>query len=990
MANKKATTKATSAKKPATKAKATKAKASTPEVTAVVSSGPAESAFAKRMREIGYDPDKHFVFHEPAPGQVPPQVDKVPCFREDKHGNICITLYDINRHAYTVDPRDLRGGKKSKSAHTHRNEIIYRKRHTDIPALAELLGKPVDKIGKYANAYGDKIMVDGLSVYGYVPLNLIEAYHKKQKIDHLIITEGEFKAFVGAEQGLYVYAIPGIKVWRTKKKKTGTDEFDMEQDKIFWDLDQIIQTCKPDTITLLHDKDCRIVEWKEGVDLAKRARDFYRSVEIFMQLCTKYDADLYFAHIREDCKHKGLDDLLIGESNISKIRQELTHEGMDRQYIHRMAITTKNVIWKYFFISDAEGMYEHNAHRIDDRPFVWNYKKYAWSNEENKLEELMDADFAQYFYLGNHVYKKGPMPRGDRYEYTTTKLNADRLLADFNMSTKRVIQCKKAIPKYDGEVNLPSHLDYQEQRTITDAEGNKMMWRNAYNRLSWNPTPGTHVASCMSADQITEDKMLLDIPVTVMFMKHIWGLREYYYEQRIPNPNYGKLGGQEPRHLTRELMIPRYLLGFDYLTILWRFPMQILPIVVLGSREQQTGKTKFVDWLRLIFQQNVSKVNAEALSGQFTGQFATSLLAVIEEALVEKKANWEKIKALCTDAFAKLEKKGRDAQEIYSYLKIIMTTNNMTKALPLDKKETRAWVLEVPRVENTDPHLIDKLEAEIPQLLYYLTHRKLLTRNETRAWFRTDLIDSEALQTMKASSKTGAERLIEEYLRDHFRLTMQPKLQFSARDLMKAIDDKRLNLTYVKDTVEREFSKKLGSNNFYYLYTATISQTSDIDNDDLDDLDAQTLVTINKERHKTGTYTFYMHDVYTAEELISFADVSLLIQLEAILRKRYQAMPDTVGIYKEIDNDLLLSSYKKYPPKQGSLSQLMHLYRAELVSRKKSDDTYATPEVYFQQLFQKYTSITQLVTDKTLSLLIDNHEAETADRTNDPFYKSKS
>ena len=101
------------------------------------------------------------------------------------------------------------------------------------------------------------------------------------------------------------------------------------------------------------------------------------------------------------------------------------------------------------------------------------------------------------------------------------------------------------IPKYDGFCYMPSHINYKP------IVGNFL---NKYEPISAQPETG----NCFK---------------TVEFVKHIFG------EQTE--------------------------LGLDYLTLMYKNPIQILPILCLVSKEIETGKTTFLNWLKVIYQNNM-------------------------------------------------------------------------------------------------------------------------------------------------------------------------------------------------------------------------------------------------------------------------------------------------------------------------------------------------------------------------------------------------
>lgn len=113
------------------------------------------------------------------------------------------------------------------------------------------------------------------------------------------------------------------------------------------------------------------------------------------------------------------------------------------------------------------------------------------------------------------------------------------------------------VPKYDGFCTIPSHTDY-----CREING----FLNRYEPISTVPAESefTHIRD---------------------FLCHIFG-------EQIE-------------------------LGLDYLQLLYLRPLQRLPIVLLVSGERDTGKTTFLNFLKLIFEGNVTFNTNEDFRSQF-------------------------------------------------------------------------------------------------------------------------------------------------------------------------------------------------------------------------------------------------------------------------------------------------------------------------------------------------------------------------------------
>ena len=172
------------------------------------------------------------------------------------------------------------------------------------------------------------------------------------------------------------------------------------------------------------------------------------------------------------------------------------------------------------------------------------------------------------------------------------------------------------IPKYNGFCHLPSHNNYQE--VINN-------FLNRYEPISYQPKPG----SCTK---------------TIDFLKHIFG-------EQIE-------------------------LGLDYLTLMYKQPIQLLPVLCLVSKERETGKTTFLNWLKAIYQNNMTYNKNEDFRSQFNSDWASKLIIAVDEVLLDKVEDSERIKNLSTAKTFKTEAKGKDRIETEFFGKFILCSNN--------------------------------------------------------------------------------------------------------------------------------------------------------------------------------------------------------------------------------------------------------------------------------------------------------------------------
>jgi hypothetical protein len=186
------------------------------------------------------------------------------------------------------------------------------------------------------------------------------------------------------------------------------------------------------------------------------------------------------------------------------------------------------------------------------------------------------------------------------------------------------------------------------------------------------------------------------------------------------------------------------------------------------SKENQTGKTTFIDYLKLIFGENACKVGNAELSNEFNSYTATRLIVGVDEAFCDKKATVEKIKMLSTSNSIAMQRKGVDHEEMAHFAKYILISNNEETFIYAGDDDIRYWVRKVPVLSEVISGVLAMLNEEIPAFLFYLNNRKISVPKTGRAWFDHKLLETEALRRLRLASKPVAEKEITKFVRDLF------------------------------------------------------------------------------------------------------------------------------------------------------------------------------------------------------------------------------
>lgn len=257
--------------------------------------------------------------------------------------------------------------------------------------------------------------------------------------------------------------------------------------------------------------------------------------------------------------------------------------------------------------------------------------------------------------------------------------------------------------------------------------------------------------------------------------------------------------------LLRHIFGEQYELGLDYIQLLYTRPRQKLPLLLLVSVENNTGKSTFCNFLKAVFGANVTGVNSEGLKNRFTSTWMNKLIVYVEEKLFDKEEDTDMLKNLVTSFSGQSESKGKDREEVPWFGKLVMTSNNENNPIVIHEDDTRVWAIKVPELDKSKPHkanFLEECEKEIPYFLYFLAHRHLSTKNENRLWFRRELIVTDAWYRIVNYCRSSIEKKTAELLLEIMDNCQINVLHYSKTDLLKL-------LTMEKIKVDRSAIKQL-------------------------------------------------------------------------------------------------------------------------------------------------------------------------------------
>ncbi|MDR2626971.1 MAG: DUF5906 domain-containing protein [Dysgonamonadaceae bacterium] len=302
------------------------------------------------------------------------------------------------------------------------------------------------------------------------------------------------------------------------------------------------------------------------------------------------------------------------------------------------------------------------------------------------------------------------------------------------------------IEKYDGFCSVPDHIHYR--RTIGT-------FLNQYEPVNYQPAAG-------------------NCPLTLEFLRHIFG--------------------------------EQLEMGLDYIQLLYLKPLAKLPILLLVSIERNTGKTTFLNFLKAIFAGNMTFNTNEDFHSQFNSDWAHKLLVGVDEALLDRREDSERIKNLSTALSYKAEAKGKDRYEIDFFTKFILCSNNEYCPIIIEPGETRYWVRKIHTIAKKDVKMLSNLKKEIPQFLYLLLNREPSTRQESRMWFRPDLLVTGALRKIITHNRGKVEIEMCHLISELIQIKELEEYKFSVNDMLDML--KRLSIQTEANQIRKILQEK--------------------------------------------------------------------------------------------------------------------------------------------------------------------------------------
>jgi len=485
---------------------------------------------------------------------------------------------------------------------------------------------------------------------------------------------------------------------------------DRDTKAMYEDVISLIKKCDVKNIVMLYDGDCFNISssaLENGRDLYERPYSFYNSCLTVRELFKDHPVDVYFGCINSDTVDghpKGLDDIFIAKSGEES---ELVEDllKLSRPGVYFTKLNITNQTAKLARMFNFDKDAFYRTHADIIKDRKFIYKGTGYWWNESKQELMVLVPAESKMY-----FRVGD----DYYKYVKVPNKYSQLEQLYHRRNVTTIisdhgkDLLRHVQKYEAFCNVPDHVNYSS--VLHNCF-------NLYHKIEHDPEDG-------------------DCSTSLELVRHIFG--------------------------------EQYELGLDYIQLLYQNPTQILPILCLVSKENKTGKSTFIKWLKAIFGQNATVIGNDQLNNNFNGSWGSKLIIACEESFVEKISTVEKIKALSTGDKIQLEMKGRDAVEIDFFGKFILASNKEENFIYANQNDIRYWVRKVSPVTVENVRMMHQLIEEIPMFLHFLNSRKMHTQHESRMWFREDFLVTEALQKLRDASRPKIEKIIVQKIKELF------------------------------------------------------------------------------------------------------------------------------------------------------------------------------------------------------------------------------
>ena len=192
----------------------------------------------------------------------------------------------------------------------------------------------------------------------------------------------------------------------------------------------------------------------------------------------------------------------------------------------------------------------------------------------------------------------------------------------------------------------------------------------------------------------------------------------------------------------------------------------------------------------------------EDFRNQFNSGWTNKLIIGVDEVMLDKEDDAERIKNYSTAKRIKTEAKGKDKVEQEFFGKFILCSNNEESFIKIPKDEIRYWVRNVPSILVENTNFLDDMIREIPAFLYELKTRKITTENTTRMWFTREALWTEALQKVIMGTESTLAQEIRELIVEVLQDYDLNEVAFTPKELLEELSRESPKLQVLKTGIK--------------------------------------------------------------------------------------------------------------------------------------------------------------------------------------------
>jgi len=603
-----------------------------------------------------------------------------------------------------------------------------------------------------------------------------KSVNDQKSISSLFVTDLPFTAESALKAGIPIVGYKGI-----------TNQYSENLQVLHPDFAQLLQEKKVNTVVLVYNSDVLDPGFSHGSDkdLSWALYNVHYAVIKFKKLLNDFDRNitLIWTNIKHQFQFEGvitLDDLdkKHPDSTFSALQnfRSLGNSFFDCINLTELSL---NRLYSHFRLNDAITFYIYHADQLKQYEFV--FRSVCYCHDGDKLEKIKYTETKLYLRVGPFYYKRIMVSNAhDQFEEVLKPWSVGEIGRDYGTDFIR------QITRYDSFVNKPNNSG-EYQRLITSSHnGIVSNLFNIYHPVDWEPVAG-------------------EWPIIEKFLKHIFSAC----------------------NVDGEVL---YEFGLDYIQLSYQSPRQRLPILALVSGERNTGKSTFLDFLKLIYGANMAILDNQRFNPKFTSHFAGKLFVAIDEGHIplHDKTTKEMIKNMATGKVMWLEGKGANAETVDNFTHLLFCSNNERNFMQIDPGENRFAVLKVPSFRKQgmkdDPDMLEKMRKEVPAFLNFLQNRRLhYPIKTTRFWFPDEVYITEALQLVMDKTKSILEKELEEWLNDAFHDFLQLELNYTLDDICHELNksaEYKFPKSRIREMLVENYNITPGPSLRYVFYTA--------------------------------------------------------------------------------------------------------------------------------------------------------------------------